>query len=524
MPRHGVPLRWLDYSAVGKRLNGTRFIAFKVPLKQSLNQQLPSSDVFGLWELLDTLKREDQELGLIIDLTFTTRYYSLQDVPDSLLVMKIFTAGHEVPSNKTILSFKRAVGAFLRDHADNDMLIGVHCTHGLNRTGYLICRYLIDVDGMDPKEAVALFNSSRGHAMERQNYLDDLLRGPKRRSVSNSNEGMQEAEQEPMRGLASQRRLSAPPLKDHRPFPPRGASQRSHKHHLNFPSPSMGAPPPSYQWRTSHADSQWRSPPCSEGSRSRYAHPDHRRARYGPPGDSRSRNAHPDPRRLKYASPLDSRSRNALQRSAGLDMLLQRIAVLDMLFHRTAGLDMLPPEGRGSRYAPPESRGSRYAPPEDSGSRYAPPEDRGSRYAPPEDRGSRYAPPEDRGSRYAPPEDRGSRYAPPEDSGSRYAPPEVSGSRYAPPEGRGSRYAPPEGRGSRYAPPEGRGSRYAPPEVSGSRYAPPEDSGSRYAPPEENRLIDPTCLPRYSACWTNESVETDWSWLNLKGGVPPHKL
>uniref|UniRef100_A0AAQ4PBM8 RNA/RNP complex-1-interacting phosphatase n=1 Tax=Gasterosteus aculeatus aculeatus TaxID=481459 RepID=A0AAQ4PBM8_GASAC len=469
MPRHGVPLRWLDYSAVGKRLNGTRFIAFKVPLKQSLNQQLPSSDVFGLWELLDTLKREDQELGLIIDLTFTTRYYSLQDVPDSLLVMKIFTAGHEVPSNKTILSFKRAVGAFLRDHADNDMLIGVHCTHGLNRTGYLICRYLIDVDGMDPKEAVALFNSSRGHAMERQNYLDDLLRGPKR-----SNEGMQEAEQEPMRGLASQRRLSAPPLKDHRPFPPRGASQRSHKHHLNFPSPSMGAPPPSYQWRTSHADSQWRSPPCSEGSRSRYAHPDHRRARYGPPGDSRSRNAHPDPRRLKYASPLDSRSRNALQRSAGLDMLLQRIAVLDMLFHRTAGLDMLPPEGRGSRYAPPESRGSRYAPPEDSGSRYAPPEDRGSRYAPPEDRGSRYAPPEDRGSRYAPPEDRGSRYAPPEDSG--------------------------------------------------SRYAPPEDSGSRYAPPEENRLIDPTCLPRYSACWTNESVETDWSWLNLKGGVPPHKL
>nr|XP_040053179.1 RNA/RNP complex-1-interacting phosphatase isoform X8 [Gasterosteus aculeatus aculeatus] len=342
MPRHGVPLRWLDYSAVGKRLNGTRFIAFKVPLKQSLNQQLPSSDVFGLWELLDTLKREDQELGLIIDLTFTTRYYSLQDVPDSLLVMKIFTAGHEVPSNKTILSFKRAVGAFLRDHADNDMLIGVHCTHGLNRTGYLICRYLIDVDGMDPKEAVALFNSSRGHAMERQNYLDDLLRGPKRRSVSNSNEGMQEAEQEPMRGLASQRRLSAPPLKDHsRPFPPRGASQRSHKHHLNFPSPSMGAPPPSYQWRTSHADSQWRSPPCSEGSRSRYAHPDHRRARYGPPGDSRSRNAHPDPRRLKYASPLDSRSRNALQRSAGLDMLLQRTAGLDMLLQRTAGLDML---------------------------------------------------------------------------------------------------------------------------------------------------------------------------------------
>ncbi len=45
---------------------------------KSLNHQLPCSDVFGPWELLDTLKKENQELGLIIDLTFTTRYYSLQ--------------------------------------------------------------------------------------------------------------------------------------------------------------------------------------------------------------------------------------------------------------------------------------------------------------------------------------------------------------------------------------------------------------------------------------------------------------
>lgn len=29
-----LPARWLDYKAVGKRLFGTRFIAFKVPLKQ----------------------------------------------------------------------------------------------------------------------------------------------------------------------------------------------------------------------------------------------------------------------------------------------------------------------------------------------------------------------------------------------------------------------------------------------------------------------------------------------------------
>uniref|UniRef100_A0A3Q3LU02 RNA/RNP complex-1-interacting phosphatase n=1 Tax=Mastacembelus armatus TaxID=205130 RepID=A0A3Q3LU02_9TELE len=217
--KSGIPDRWLDYNAVGQRLQGTRFIAFKVPLKQHLNRQLPPADVFGPWELLDALNRENLELGLIIDLTYTKRYYSLQDLPESLLFVKISTAGHEVPSDNTILCFKRTVHRFLRDNAENDKLIGVHCTHGLNRTGYLICRYLIDVDGMDPKEAVELFNSSRGHDIERKNYLEDLQRGPKR-----SNEGMEESDPEPQRGCAVCR-----PCDDSEERQPRFSSSRYHR-------------------------------------------------------------------------------------------------------------------------------------------------------------------------------------------------------------------------------------------------------------------------------------------------------
>ncbi|XP_037608119.1 RNA/RNP complex-1-interacting phosphatase isoform X10 [Sebastes umbrosus] len=331
--KNGIPDRWLDYEAVGRRLDGTRFIAFKVPLKQSLNRQLPCSQVFGPWDLLDVLDKENQELGLIIDLTFTTRYYKLQDVPESLLFVKIFTAGHEVPSDDTILSFKRTVRSFLRDNAENDKLIGVHCTHGLNRTGYLICRYLIDVDGMDPEEAVELFNSSRGHVVERQNYLEDLRCGPKR-----SNEGMEESEQEPMRGLAAHRPSQTASDSDSREERrPRcnesryhsRSNQRSHHHHQHqglLPSPpSLGAPLRPYRWTTPHPDGQWVRPPSSEESRSRYAPPEpERRSRYPPPEESRSR----------YAPPEESRSRYA------------------------------PPEERRSRFAPPEpERRSRFAPP-----------------------------------------------------------------------------------------------------------------------------------------------------------------
>ncbi|XP_026152780.1 RNA/RNP complex-1-interacting phosphatase [Mastacembelus armatus] len=291
--KSGIPDRWLDYNAVGQRLQGTRFIAFKVPLKQHLNRQLPPADVFGPWELLDALNRENLELGLIIDLTYTKRYYSLQDLPESLLFVKISTAGHEVPSDNTILCFKRTVHRFLRDNAENDKLIGVHCTHGLNRTGYLICRYLIDVDGMDPKEAVELFNSSRGHDIERKNYLEDLQRGPKR-----SNEGMEESDPEPQRGCAVCRPCDdseerQPRFSSSRPAPPRGNNHRPHHRPPRnallpsplFPAPfypPMGAPIHPYQWTPPHHDSQWsRGPPSSDMNRPRYP-PQHSESGPGP--------------------------------------------------------------------------------------------------------------------------------------------------------------------------------------------------------------------------------------------------
>lgn len=274
-----IPDRWQDYTAVGKRLKGTRFVAFKVPLKQALTRMLPRAEVFGPWDLLDALKRDNQELGLIIDLTFTTRYYTLQDVPQSLLYVKIFTAGHEVPSDETILKFKHAVHRFLQDNQDNDKLIGVHCTHGLNRTGYLICRYLIDVDGMEPAEAVELFNSSRGHAIERQNYLEDLHHGPKR-----SNEGIEESEQEPQIGQAVHRLAFTPSNSRadpgcYRSHPPRGPNYRSHPYLPQPPHPSCppllphppGFPPSPffhpYRWTPPPPAVQWR-PPHSEMNRS----------------------------------------------------------------------------------------------------------------------------------------------------------------------------------------------------------------------------------------------------------------
>uniref|UniRef100_A0A8C7A5B8 RNA/RNP complex-1-interacting phosphatase n=1 Tax=Neovison vison TaxID=452646 RepID=A0A8C7A5B8_NEOVI len=164
-----VPERWKDYLPIGQRMPGTRFIAFKVPLKKSFEKHLAPEERFSPLDLFNKIQKQNEELGLIIDLTYTHRYYK-----------------PEVPDDNTIFKFKCAVNEFLKENRDNDKLIGVHCTHGLNRTGYLICRYLIDVQGMRPDDAIELFNRCRGHCLERQNYIEDLQKGPIRRNWDSS--------------------------------------------------------------------------------------------------------------------------------------------------------------------------------------------------------------------------------------------------------------------------------------------------------------------------------------------------
>ncbi|NXB70027.1 DUS11 phosphatase, partial [Donacobius atricapilla] len=166
--------RWTDYIPLGSRMPGTRFIAFKVPLKKSFHRNLLPEERFSPHDLIRKVKEQKEELGLIIDLTYTTRYYRRKELPPTLRYSKILTMGHKIPNRRTISRFKHLVKEFLTQNKDNDKLIGVHCTHGLNRTGYVVCRYLIDVDGMEPNAAIELFNKSRGHPIERTNYIEDL--------------------------------------------------------------------------------------------------------------------------------------------------------------------------------------------------------------------------------------------------------------------------------------------------------------------------------------------------------------
>jgi hypothetical protein len=64
----------------------------------------------------------------------------------------------------------------LIDFPQSDKLIGVHCTHGLNRTGYLICRFLIQEQGWTAKQAIECWLGNGNGVEEEFRLVTNSLR------------------------------------------------------------------------------------------------------------------------------------------------------------------------------------------------------------------------------------------------------------------------------------------------------------------------------------------------------------
>ncbi|XP_036230450.2 uncharacterized protein [Bactrocera oleae] len=146
-----IPDRWLNYTPMGQRVEGTRFIAFKVPLREAVNENVEEQRRLDVTILLKSIPN----LGMIIDLTNTSRYYTPDCfVNKGLEYNKLMIPGHHIPPPYLVHRFKKLVFDFLNKNAGNDKLIGVHCTHGVNRTGYLICNYMISELDVKPEDAI----------------------------------------------------------------------------------------------------------------------------------------------------------------------------------------------------------------------------------------------------------------------------------------------------------------------------------------------------------------------------------
>lgn len=173
-----IPDGWIDCPAVGQPL--ANLIPSKVPLGEAFNDCIPPGRRYSSKQVAHQQRVLNRELGLIIDLTNTTRYYHPTDwVNKGIKYFKIACKGRDaVPDNESVNNFVYEALRFFHNHKQmpQNKYILVHCTHGHNRTGFMIVNYLVRIHSMTVKEALQRFAAARPPGIYKQEYIDALFR------------------------------------------------------------------------------------------------------------------------------------------------------------------------------------------------------------------------------------------------------------------------------------------------------------------------------------------------------------
>lgn len=153
-----------------------RFVAFKTPLDEKFDDKVPIEKQWAPDTLLQLYKDKRTKMTLWIDLTNTSRFYDRRIVESfNCEYVKMQCRGHgETPNPTQTRAFIEIVDAHVQNHPMD--VIGVHCTHGFNRTGFLIVSYM--VDRLDYCVAAALmeFSKMRPPGIYKQDYINELFK------------------------------------------------------------------------------------------------------------------------------------------------------------------------------------------------------------------------------------------------------------------------------------------------------------------------------------------------------------
>lgn len=192
--RRKVPERWIATPKIGDRIPGTPFVPMKCLLADEFYQNYLCD--FHQWSF-DKLREvidDGHVMGLnsfddimaIIDLSNTDRYKGYQgEVNVKELVKKVRCDGVDAPTDDNFISFSAEVERIMnrKEFDPENSVILVHCTHGYNRTGFMIVRWLVDrcnEDNLPEDEALEraldTFKQHRPPGILKNSYISALYK------------------------------------------------------------------------------------------------------------------------------------------------------------------------------------------------------------------------------------------------------------------------------------------------------------------------------------------------------------
>lgn len=170
-----IPPRWLKCPRKSTDLIGNRFLAFKTPLDDKYDDQIEVQYRFDPRMLFNSMKAYKVKIGLWVDLTNTSRFYNKRFIEEQeCKYVKLHCRGHgETPPQEAVQTFINICRKFIQQNPLE--IVGVHCTHGFNRSGFLIAAYLVEEFDWSVDMAVAAFAKSREPGIYKADYLKELF-------------------------------------------------------------------------------------------------------------------------------------------------------------------------------------------------------------------------------------------------------------------------------------------------------------------------------------------------------------
>jgi len=175
-----IPKGWLQTEPlIGENIPNTMFIPFKCPLSPQL---FPFPNNISLGLLKGHFMREHQQnIGLVIDLC-CAEFYKRNDVPENVEYQSYYLNVHHFNKVSNLDSMKVQLDGITSnidrfiERCPNKYIL-IHCTHGLNRTGFVICYYMLKKRIVTTVEkSMELFKLHRKSAVGLYNpFFIDLL-------------------------------------------------------------------------------------------------------------------------------------------------------------------------------------------------------------------------------------------------------------------------------------------------------------------------------------------------------------
>lgn len=162
--------KWGKFSKFKSFIEGTSIIPIKAPVSKEINASLPIEKKFFLEEVLEFAANQGKPIACIISLANSLKFYDPNLLSKEIEFCHCPIAGQSRPSAKLLTQILDK----LTEYDEKGKGIAIHCTHGINRTGFIVCKYLVEKKGLQVEEAIQLFETCRGEKIERDVYLDEL--------------------------------------------------------------------------------------------------------------------------------------------------------------------------------------------------------------------------------------------------------------------------------------------------------------------------------------------------------------